>query len=252
MVTLPYRREPCHGETVPGEAAVSVADLSVGITGNGRLALSGVNLTVPIGSRIALVGPNGAGKSTLLKTIVGILKPRSGTVRVYGMPVATCLHRVAYLPQRDEIDWRFPMTVRSLIQTGRYVHLGWLKRPGEEDWRLVNQEIDRLDLDDLADRQIGQLSGGQQQRTLLARALVQGADLLLLDEPMNAVDTETRAILTGVLDDLRAAGKTAIIATHDIGRLESDFDSALFLADGREVSAAAAMSHEHLHETIRV
>ena len=163
------------------------------------------------------------------------------------MPVASCLHRVAYLPQRGEIDWRFPMTVRELIQTGRYVHLGWLRRPGAGDRALVEQEIKRLRLEELADRQIGQLSGGQQQRALLARALVQGADLLLLDEPMNAVDVETRVILTGVLDDLRAEGKTAIIATHDIGRLESDFDDVLFLADGHHVTAEEAFAHEHVH-----
>ena len=245
MVTLPYRREPCHGESVPGEAAVAVSDLCVAIPGDDRLALNGVDLSVPIGSRVALVGPNGAGKSTLLKSIVGLLEPRSGSIRVYGMPVATCLHRVAYLPQRSEIDWSFPMTVRALVQTGRYVHLGWMKRPSAEDRRLVEQEIERLRLEDLADRQIGQLSGGQQQRALLARALVQGADLLLLDEPMNAVDAETRAILSEVLDDLRAEGKTALIATHDIGRLEAEFDDVLFLADGKAVTAAEAKSHEH-------
>jgi ABC-type Mn2+/Zn2+ transport system ATPase subunit len=245
MINLPYHREPCHGESVPGEAAVAVADLTISMTGDDRLALNGVDLTVPIGSRIALVGPNGAGKSTLLKAIAGILRPRTGSISVYGMPVGTCLHRVAYLPQQGEIDWKFPMTVRTLVQTGRYVHLGWLKRPGSRDRMLVDREIKRLRLEDLAERQIGQLSGGQQQRTLLARALVQGADLLLLDEPMNAVDADTRAILTDVLDDLRAEGQTAIIATHDIGRLETDFDGVLFLADGHEVSAAEAMAHEH-------
>src|SRR5687768_11427765 len=112
MISLPYRPEPCHGESVPGEAAVSAQGLSVSMRGDDHLALSGIDLTVPIGARIALVGPNGAGKSTLLKSIVGLIKPRSGSISVYGMPVATCLHRVAYLPQLNEIDWRFPMTVR--------------------------------------------------------------------------------------------------------------------------------------------
>jgi ABC-type Mn2+/Zn2+ transport system ATPase subunit len=250
MTAFPYHREPCHGESVPGEAAVSVRDLSVSMPGNDHLALDGVSLTVPIGSRVALVGPNGAGKSTLLKSIVGLLRPLSGSIRVYGMEVGSCYHRVAYLPQRSEIDWRFPMTVRRLVEAGRYVHLGWLRRPGPEDRTLVAREISRLRLDDLADRQIGQLPGGQQQRALLARALVQGAELLLLDEPMNAVDAETRSILTGVLDDLRAEGKTAIIATHDIGRLESEFDAVLFLADGKEVTAAEAMALEHIHHPV--
>ena len=127
---------------MPGEAAVSVADLTISMTGDDRLALNGVDLTVPIGSRIALVGPNGAGKSTLLKAIVGILRPRSGSINVYGMPVGTCLHRVAYLPQQGEIDWAFPMTVRTLVMTGRYVHLGWLKRPTARD-RTAGRPRDR-------------------------------------------------------------------------------------------------------------
>jgi ABC-type Mn2+/Zn2+ transport system ATPase subunit len=247
MMTLPYRREPCHGETIPGKAALSVSNLSVSMNGDGRLALDNVSLDVPIGSRVALVGPNGAGKSTLLKTVIGLLRPRSGEVRVFGMPVGSCLHSVAYLPQRGDIDWHFPMTVRTLIGSGRYVHLGWLRRLSAGDWNLVEGEINRLKLAELADRQIGQLSGGQQQRTLLARALVQGADLLLLDEPMNAVDADTRGILTQVLDDLRADGKTAIIATHDIERVETDYDDVLYLADGRQVSAAMAAHAGHSH-----
>lgn len=245
MLHLPYRHEPRHGESVPGDAAVDVRNLSVSIPGDNHLALTDVDLTVPDGSRIALVGPNGAGKSTLLKSIVGLLKPRAGTIKVYGMPVATCLHRVAYLPQRDEIDWRFPMTVRTLVGAGRYVHLGWLRRPGPDDRDLVERELARLGLTSLADRQIGQLSGGQQQRTLLARALVQGADLLLLDEPMTAVDAGTRSILTTILDELRAEGKTAIIATHDVGHLESEYDGVLYLADGLQVSPEEITAHRH-------
>ncbi len=244
-LTLPYRRETRHGHTVPGEAAVSIDHLTVGIAGDSRLALDDVSLCVPIGSRIALVGPNGAGKSTLLKAIVGLLKPRSGSIRVYGCPVGTCLHRVAYLPQRGEIDWRFPMTLRTLVQAGRYVHLGWLKRPTDADRALVDRELERLGLIELADRQIGQLSGGQQQRALLARALVQEADLLLLDEPMNAVDAATRSILSDVLNQLGKDGKTAIIATHDISHLERDYDGALYLVDGHEIPAEEAYAHPH-------
>jgi ABC-type Mn2+/Zn2+ transport system ATPase subunit len=240
MMTLPYRREPCHGQSVPGEAAVSIRDLTVVLPGSDRLALDGISLTVPAGSRIALVGPNGAGKSTLLKAIVGLLKPRSGSILIKGMPVRSCLHGVAYLPQRGEIDWRFPMTVHTMIETGRYVHLGWIRRPGPADRDLVEREIGRLRLDDLADRQIGQLSGGQQQRTMLARALVQGADLLLLDEPMNAVDADTRQILTEVLNELRTEGRTAIIATHDLDRLVNTFDDVLYLSDGRQMSTTDA------------
>ena len=235
MITLPYRRETCHGQSMPDAPAVDVRDLTVAMNGDERIALADVSMAVTVGSRVALVGPNGAGKSTLLKTVVGLIKPQSGSVLLYGMPVGGCRHRVAYLPQRGEIDWRFPMTVRELIGTGRYVHLGWMKRLSYDDQALVQAEIDRLSLHDLADRQIGQLSGGQQQRTILARALVQGADLLLLDEPMNAVDADTRQVLHRVLADLQADGKTVIIATHDLDQLERDYDQVVYLADGRQV-----------------
>jgi ABC-type Mn2+/Zn2+ transport system ATPase subunit len=181
----------------------------------------------------------------LLKSVIGLVRPHSGSIQIYGMPVGGCLHRVAYLPQRGEVDWRFPLTVREMIGTGRYVHLGWMKRLAPRDWELVEHELDRLGLADLADRQIGQLSGGQQQRTLLARALVQGADLLLLDEPMSAVDAETRRVLHRVLDELRFEGKTAIIATHDLDRLDRDYDDVVFLADGRQVSLEEALAHGH-------
>ena len=235
MRTLPYQREPRHGESVPGEPAVEITRLDVPPPDSQRLALEGVSLRVPDGARIALVGPNGAGKSTLLKAIAGLLRPRAGEIRVYGMPVGTCRHRVAYLPQRGEIDWAFPITVRGMVTMGRFVHLGWLRRPGPEDRAIVEIELARLGLTGLAERQIGQLSGGQQQRLLLARALVQRADLLLLDEPLNAVDVDTRGVIGRLLGELRDAGKTAIVATHDLGRLASDYDGAVYLAEGQEV-----------------
>jgi manganese/zinc/iron transport system ATP- binding protein len=144
---------------------------------------------------------------------------------------------VAYLPQRTELDWRFPVNVHRLVLTGRYVHMGWLMRPAREDQRRVSLMLEQLGIEHLAERQIGELSGGQQQRALLARALAQDADLLLLDEPLNAVDAETRAVITHVLHELKRAGKTVLAATHDLGRLEADFDSALYLSEGREVPA---------------
>jgi manganese/zinc/iron transport system ATP- binding protein len=190
-----------------------------------------------VGAQVALVGPNGAGKSTLLKAVAGLLPVREGTIAIYGNPVGACHHRVAYLPQRGEIDWRFPVSLRRLVLTGRYVHLGWFRRPGKADEAIAESMIAELGLSDLADRQIGQLSGGQQQRALLARALAQQADLLLLDEPLNAVDADTRAIISEVLKRLQAQGKTVVAATHDLGRLEADFDGAMYLAEGREVPA---------------
>jgi manganese/zinc/iron transport system ATP- binding protein len=221
---------------VPGAPALEARGLSSGYPGSAEPALRDVSLRVPVGARVALVGHNGAGKSTLLKAAAGLLPVLSGELRVYGQPVGACHHRVAYLPQRGEIDWRFPVTVERLVLTGRYVHLGWLRRPGRRDREIAAEALERMGLAGLADRQIGQLSGGQQQRALLARALAQDADLLLLDEPLTAVDAQTRDAVSGVLADLQAQGKTAVVATHDLGRLEAEFDGALYLSEGREVT----------------
>ncbi len=226
-----------HQDAVLDAPALEVRDLVVAYPGTRRLALNGVSLRVPVGAQVALVGHNGAGKSTLLKTVAGLLPALSGTVMIYGNPPGACHHRVAYLPQRGEIDWHFPITLRKLVLTGRYVHLGWFRRPAREDWQIADAVIDQLGLSALRERQIGQLSGGQQQRAMLARALAQDADLLLLDEPLNAVDAETRTIILAVLNDLRRRGKTAITATHDLGRLETDFDGALYLAEGAFIGA---------------
>jgi len=234
---FPYRTcALCHDDAAVAPAALEVRDARVVYPDEpDREALHGVSLRVPSGRHVALVGPNGSGKSTLLKAIAGILPLCTGEIRVHGQPVAACLHRVAYLAQRGEINWRFSVDVAGLVMTGRYVHLGWLRRPGAADRRRVVEALDHLGITHLADRQIGQLSGGQQQRALLARALVQDADVLLLDEPLNAVDAETRAKVAEVMAELRASGKTVVAATHDLGRLETDYDAAVFLSEGHEV-----------------
>ncbi len=225
-----------HHAPIDGADALELRDVSVEYPGTRRIALHHIDLSVPVGAQVALVGANGAGKSTLLKAVAGLLPVRRGTIAIYGNPVGACHHRVAYLPQRGEIDWHFPVSLHRLVLTGRYVHLGWFRRPSQQDHTITARMIDQLGLSDLADRQIGELSGGQQQRALLARALTQEADLLLLDEPLNAVDATTREIITAVLLDLQQQGKTVIAATHDLGRLEADFDGALYLAEGREIS----------------
>lgn len=228
MISYSRRR---HADPVPGEPALSVQNLSSGY-GNGRF-LEALTLCLPIGTRTALVGPNGAGKSTLLKTVAGLLPAHKGEVKIYGRSIGACHHRVSYLPQRGEVDWRFPMSVQQLIVTGRYVHLGWLKRPTTTDWQTAQEMMAQLGIQHLAGRQIGQLSGGQQQRALLARALVQQADLLLLDEPLNAVDADTRHIISQTMSQLQQQGKTFLVATHDLGRLDNDFDQVIYLHEGR-------------------
>lgn len=230
---LPYGHRR-HVGAVPGAPALAARSVSAGYAGAAGLALREVSLRVPAGARVALVGPNGSGKSTLLKAVAGLLPVASGEISIYGNPVGACHHRVAYLPQRGEIDWRFPIGVQRLVMTGRYVHLGWLKRPGRRDREVVSGVMEGLGLSPLAGRQIGELSGGQQQRALLARALVQDGDLLLLDEPLNAVDTGTRETISKVLAGLQRRGKTMVVATHDLASLASEFDGALYLREGRE------------------
>ena len=141
--SLPYGRRR-HAATVPGAPALAARSVSARYADSVEPALQSVSLRVPRGARVALVGPNGSGKSTLLKAVAGLLPVKSGGIRVYGNPVGACHHRVAYLPQRGELDWRFPISLRRLVTTGRYVHLGWLKRPGRADREIVSNVLEQL------------------------------------------------------------------------------------------------------------
>ncbi len=226
-----------HSAPLGGAPALEVKGLTAGYPGSDRPALNRVDCSVPVGSVLALVGSNGAGKSTLFKVASGLLPVQEGSVRVFGHPLGVCHHRVVYLPQRSDIDWAFPVTVFDLVLTGRYVYLGWLRRPSAEDRQIAHEALRRMDVEDLAQKQISQLSGGQQQRVLIARALAQDADLLLLDEPLNAVDAKTRLTVAKVLNALKAEGKTVIMATHYYDKSEAFYDGAIYLKDGELVDA---------------
>ncbi|MCX6016652.1 MAG: metal ABC transporter ATP-binding protein [Chloroflexales bacterium] len=229
-----------HVDSIPGADAVNIRNLRVVYDASQGDALNCTALDIPAGIRTALIGPNGAGKSTLLKTLAGLQPYNTGSVAIYGRPVRACHHRVAYLPQRGEIDWRFPITVRRFVMGGRYVHLGWLTNPQAYDDTLVVQTLQRLGLGSVADRRISDLSGGQQQRALLARAIVQEAELLLLDEPFNNVDPETRLLICTILDELQQLGRTAIVATHDLSRLSQEFDFIISLHAGAVIKHQVA------------
>lgn len=222
-----------HGTPSSLVPALQFDDVTVRYPRADRPAVEHVSLTMETGSRVALVGANGAGKSTLLKAAAGILPISAGKIRVHGSTAGGCCHRVAFLAQRGELDWRFPMSVRRLVLTGRYVHLGWFGRPRALDHQLVQQALECLQIVDLADRRIGDLSGGQQQRTLLARAIVQEADMLLLDEPLNAVDAQTRGIVHEVLLSLSKSGRTIVAATHDTHDIAVQFDRVIHLKGGQ-------------------
>lgn len=222
---------------VPDADALVLERLTVGYPGARQPALRHITVRVPLGASVALVGCNGAGKSSLLKAIVGLLPIHSGSIEVFGRPVGACTQLIGYLPQRGEIDWRFPITVERLLLTGRYVHLGWLRRPSKADLVQVHQVAERLGLLSLLNRQISQLSGGQQQRALLARTLVQQPELLLLDEPLNAIDADSREVIRQVLRELHQQGRSLLVATHDQGWLDEDFEAVLQLREGTIAAA---------------
>ena len=216
-------------DPVPGEAALNVNDLTYTYPGMPSPAIEKVSIQITPGEKVALVGPNGAGKSTLIKLIAGLERPQQGNITIYGHSWGTCHHHVGYVPQRGDVDWRFPVTVRQVVMMGRYAHLGWLKWPRRRDHKHVDRALERMGISGLAEQQIGELSGGQQQRVMLARALAQNADLLLLDEPLNNLDVPTQELIFHVLEDIADEGKAVLVSTHDLGILPIHFNRAIFI-----------------------
>lgn len=223
---------------VAGAVAACAAPLAVrGMTVayGERPVVFSVDMTVAAGSMTAIVGPNGAGKSTLLKAALGIVPAVSGTVTAFGQPVAQAGRKIAYVPQRASVDWDFPARVKDVVAMGLYRDLGLLGRMGRRHRDAVKDCLDRVNMADFADRQIGQLSGGQQQRVFLARALAQQADLYLLDEPFAGVDAATERAIIGVLKSLQSAGRTVVAVHHDLATVAAYFDR-VFLINVRKVA----------------
>lgn len=192
-------------------------------------ALVGVNAIIRRGAQVAVIGPNGAGKSTLFKAIVELIPISFGQVLIYGQPSQRQLEHIAYVPQREEIDWRFPVTVLDVVLMSRYRRLGWLRRPGPRDRSIAKDRLDQVGMGDLAQRPIQELSGGQQQRVFLARALAQEPDILILDEPFAGVDVTTQDHLLGLLSGLHSQGITELVATHDLALASSRFEQVMLL-----------------------
>ncbi|MTH63524.1 manganese/iron ABC transporter ATP-binding protein [Paracoccus shanxieyensis] len=186
---------------------------------NGFTALRDASFTVPQGSVTALVGVNGAGKSTLFKALMGFVPASRGTVQVLGMSVAQALRQnlIAYVPQSEEVDWTFPVLVQDVVMMGRYGHMGFLRRARDADRRAVDEALARVNMQEFRHRQIGELSGGQKKRVFLARALAQGASVILLDEPFTGVDVKTEAAIIELLRQMRAEGRVMLVSTHDLG-----------------------------------
>jgi manganese/zinc/iron transport system ATP- binding protein len=224
--------------TQAGAPAIEVNDLTVAY--REKPVLWDVDWEVPAGVLMAIVGPNGAGKSTLIKATLGLVRAAAGQVLFFGRPYAEQRRLVAYVPQRGSVDWDFPTSVLDVVMMGRYGALGWLRRPGRREREMAMAALAQVGMEDFAERQISQLSGGQQQRVFLARALVQDAQLYLMDEPFQGVDARTEVAIVAVLQELRRQGKTVVVVHHDLETVPEYFDWVLLLNVRRIASGPVA------------
>jgi manganese transport system ATP-binding protein len=195
------------------------------------LALDGASLSLEPARICGLIGMNGSGKSTLFKAVMGMIKPDAGRVLINGAPPAKARKEggIGYVPQSEDVDWQFPLSVRDVVMMGRYGHQGFTRRPSKADRTAVDDALDRVELSEFASRQIGQLSGGQKKRAFVARGIAQGATMMLLDEPFAGVDKRSEATITRLLRELAADGCTILISTHDLHALPQLCDEAVLL-----------------------
>jgi manganese/zinc/iron transport system ATP- binding protein len=207
--------------------ALEVEDLTVAYAD--QPVLWDVDLRIPVGVKMAIVGPNGAGKSTLIKAAMGLVTPVAGEVRVFSKSLDKVRGEIAYVPQRSSLEWDFPTDVLDVVTMGTYRRLGWFRRPGSQQRTEAIDALRQVGMEDYQRRPIAQLSGGQQQRILLARALAQGADIYMLDEPFQGVDAPTERTIVEVLETLAERGKTIIVVHHDLQTVPEYFDDVLLL-----------------------
>ncbi len=209
------------------EPALKISNLSVNY--EKTPALWDISLEVPQGMLVALIGPNGAGKSTLLKAALGLLKPLSGKVLFMGKNLRQMRKKIAYVPQRETVDWDFPITVFELVLMGRYGKIGLFRWPSKKDKEIARRSLAQVGMEEFEERQISQLSGGQQQRVFLARSLCQEADLYFMDEPFMGIDCATNEIITELLLKLKKEGKTIFVVHHDLTTVSQTYDWVILL-----------------------
>ncbi|MEX0677339.1 MAG: ABC transporter ATP-binding protein [Pirellulales bacterium] len=236
---------PDHSTATP----LVVRDLTVAY--QRKPVLWDVSFELPRGKLVGVIGPNGAGKSTLIKAVLDLVPSASGQVLVFGKPYRKNRHRVGYVPQRESVDWDFPVSAVDVVAMGLYGRIGWCRPVTRKYRQLALAALARVGIAELANRQISHLSGGQQQRTFLARALVQNADLYLMDEPFAAVDAATERAIVEILHELRRAGKTMVVVHHDLQTVPEYFDHVILL-NMRVVAAGATrdvFTNENLQKT---
>ena len=218
--------------TIQGQKSKAITPLEIHdltVAYSKRPVLYGIDLEVPQGSMVGVVGPNGAGKSTLIRAIMDLLPVTSGWIQVFGKPFKKSVTRVGYVPQRESVDWDFPVNALDVVLMGRYGRLGPLKRPSKTDKEIAMACLEKVKMHPYATRQISNLSGGQQQRVFLARALAQESDLYLMDEPLVGVDAATETAIIEILRELQNQGKTLIVVHHDLTTAPDYFDRILLL-----------------------
>lgn len=228
---------------------LSISDLTVAY--HRKPVIWDIAVDVPPGALVGVVGPNGAGKSTLLKACLDLIPITSGRVEFFGKPYAEVRNRVAYVPQRESVDWDFPILAIDVVAMGLYRQIGWFRPVRKRHLQTAQAALDRVGIGELANRQISQLSGGQQQRVFLARALVQQAELYLMDEPFAAVDAATETAIVEILRQMKSEGKTAVVIHHDLQTVRDYFDYVV-LINMRVVAAGAVddvFTNENLQKT---
>lgn len=232
MDVLRHRRgaAPSSLDALPEHSASSPLSIHALTVAYGRRpVLWNIDYDAPASALVAIVGPNGAGKSTLIRAALGLIRPASGKVEFWGRPYGAARGRIGYVPQRESVDWDFPVSALDVVCMGRYGRIGWVKRVSREHREAARECLARVGLGDLAERQISRLSGGQQQRVFIARALAQEADLYFMDEPFAGVDAATERAIVDVLRDLRAQGRTVICVHHDLQSVREYFDGVILL-----------------------
>lgn len=209
------------------ELALQVEQLTV--TYDKTPVLWDLSLAIPNGELVGIIGPNGAGKSTFIKSAIGLVKPIAGKITFFGLPFKIAKKKIAYIPQKESVDWEFPITVKELVLMGRYGELGLFRKEREADYQAVDRYLESVGLTFFKERQISQLSGGQQQRAFLARALIQEADIYFLDEPFTGIDAATEAVMIQILKKLVSQGKTVFVVHHDLNSVENLFSWVILL-----------------------
>lgn len=226
---------------------LSVHDMTVAY--HRKPVLWDIDFDIPEGKLVGIIGPNGAGKSTLIKAVLDLIPRASGKVTIYGKSYRQQRHLVAYVPQRESVDWDFPVSALDVVTMGLYGKLGWFRRVGKKERDKAREALDTVGMGDYANRQISQLSGGQQQRVFLARALVQDATIYFMDEPFAGVDAATERAIVTLLDSLRADGKTVMVVHHDLQTISEYFDHLIML--NMRVVAVGPTSEVFTEENLR-